>query len=52
MQIIWNKDNNIKIISDTNTILLNPTKFEKCNIAVDPINVEDFNKINDIFVIF
>lgn len=51
MQIIWNKDNNIKIISDTNTILLNPTKFEKCNIAVDPINVEDFNKINDIFII-
>lgn len=51
MQIIWNKDNDIKIISENNTILLNPKKSEKCNVVVDPKDIKDFEKINDIFLI-
>lgn len=51
MQITWNKENDIKIISDKNIILLNPKKSEKCNIVVDPKDLKDFEKINDVFVI-
>lgn len=51
MQIMWNKDNDIKIISDNNIILLNPKKAEKCNIVIDPKDIKDFEKISDIFII-
>jgi len=52
MQIIWNGENNIKIISDTNTILLNPKKVEDCSIVIDPkIEKEKFEKINNVFII-
>lgn len=51
MQIIWNKENDIKIISDKNIILLNPKKAEKCNIVIDPKEIKDFEKVSDIFTI-
>jgi len=51
MQIIWNKNNDLKIISENNIILLNPKNVEKCNIVVDPSNVDSFNKMSSTFVI-
>ena len=37
MQIIWNKNNDLKIIIENNIILLNPKNVEKCNIVVDQV---------------
>jgi len=51
MQIIWNKNNDLKIISENNIILLNPENVEKCNIVVDPSNIDSFNKMSSTFVI-
>lgn len=51
MQIIWNGENSIKIISENNTILLNPKKVEQCSLVIDPKDQKDFAKIKDIFTI-
>ena len=51
MQIIWKGKNNIKIISETNTILVNPEKAEACSIVVDAKNVDDFKKMNNLFTV-
>lgn len=51
MQIIWNKENDLKIISENNIILLSPKKPEKCNIVIDPKSEQDFSKISDTFLI-
>jgi len=51
MQIIWNGENSIKIISENNIILLNPKKVEQCSLVIDPKDQKDFAKIKDIFTI-
>lgn len=51
MQIIWNGENSIKIISEHNTILLNPKKVEQCSIVIDPKDPKDFEKVKDVFTI-